>query len=117
MHRCGHRDLYIRVAVDPVNRFANSCGFEQGAYRLRTDRMRSGWRLAAAIGGLILLASACTGPGGNNNLASVSPASSPSSSPTQAPVVTSPSPSPAAEPTASTLAVAGLPVHNGEVGV
>ena len=78
--------------------------------------MRSGWRAAATVGGLILLASACTGPGANN-VASVSPVSSPSSAPISVPVVTSPSPSPSAEPTASTLAIAGLPVHNGEVGI
>ena len=77
--------------------------------------MRRGWRSAATLGGLILLASACSVPG-TNNVASVTPQTSPSSSP---PPVTapSPSPSPSAEPTAPPVAIASMPVHNGEVGI
>jgi putative Ig domain-containing protein len=71
--------------------------------------------VAATLGGLILMASACTGPGANN-VASITPQSSPSSSPPPV-TVPSPSPSPSTQPSASTLSVAGLPVHNGEVGI
>ena len=73
-------------------------------------------RVVATLGGVMLFVAACQGPtsSNNNNQSEASPSSTPVSNPTTAP---SPSPSPVTEPTASTLAVASLPVHNGEVGV
>ena len=76
--------------------------------------MKSGWRSAATLCGLMLLTAACQGPtASNDNQSTPSPSTAPVSNPT-----TAPSASPSAAPSAaSDLAVASLPVHNGEVGI
>ncbi len=83
--------------------------------------MRGGWRAAATLGGLVLLAAACTPPTATNTTTSP-PASTPAGNPTTAPAAspspsTSPSSSPSAEPQIPAVAITSLPVHNGEVGI
>ena len=83
--------------------------------------MRGSGRAAALVAAVLLAATGCTLGNGTSETASTTPESSPSTTTTTTnPVTSSPvttTPSPASAPSASDLAVAGLPVHNGEVGI
>ncbi len=83
--------------------------------------MRGRGRAAGFLAATAIFAGACT-LGGNSTIptAQISPESSPSSTTSSNPATTSPpatAPSPESSPSAAGLAVASLPVHNGEVGI
>ena len=91
---------------------------------MRTEQMSRGWRAAASLAGLLLVAAACTstetGQAGGSPSISAATQTSPSSSPSTSPGGTgepTPSSTPTSPATGAGLAITGLPFHNGEVGI
>src|SRR5438874_11735928 len=94
--------------------------FQLEALHSAQQKMRGRGRAVGFLAAPAIFGGACTF-GGNSTIptAQISPASSPSSTTTNSATSSPPvsSPSAPASPSASGLAVAALPVHNGEVGV